>query len=42
MPVNVADVAKLQVAPMDLSNSGQSGYPEVRSGVAMNFRSKHQ
>ena len=34
MPVVVADVARLQVAPQELPNSGESGYPKVRYGVA--------
>ena len=34
VPVGVADVARLQVAPQELSNSGESGYPKVRHGYA--------
>ena len=33
LPVGVADVAKLQVAPQELPNSGESGYPKVPHGV---------
>ena len=32
--VKVADVARLQLAPRELPNSGESGYPKVRHGVA--------
>ena len=34
-PVGVADVARLQVAPQELPNSGESGYPKVRHGAAI-------
>ena len=34
VPVSVADVARLQVAPQELPNSGESGYPKDRHGVA--------
>ena len=34
LPVGVAHVARLQVAPQELPNSGESGYPKIRHGVA--------
>ena len=34
VPASVADVARLQVAPQKLPNSGESGYSKVRHGVA--------
>ena len=38
--VGVADVARLQVAPQELPNSGESGYPKIRHGVARMGRSQ--
>ena len=33
MPIGVADVARLQVTPQELPNSGESGAPKIRHGV---------
>lgn len=37
MRVRVADVGRLQAAPLHLPNPGQSGDSEVRSGVVIGF-----